>query len=434
MLALLGIATVLTLLAVILTRVLTPLVALILVPVIGGLAGGFGPKLGGFVAAGIQQTAPVAAMFVFAIVYFGVMADAGMLDPFVDRILSAVGTRPTRITVGTALLALLVHLDGSGAVTFLVTIPTMLPLYERLRMDKRVLACVASMAAGVSFLPWTGPVLRASTALHVSTADLFRPLVPVQIAGILFTFGVAHWLGVREERRLGGISTTAAETESAASRHAARAEQGLARPRLFWFNLVLTLVVMTVMVGGWMEPALTFMIGASVALVVNYPRAESQRLRVDAHARAALMMAAILLAAGAFTGIMTGSGMLKAMAQLAVGVVPASLAHHIPFALGLVSMPLSLLFDPDSFYLGALPIAAEAGRALGVPPIQVGQAAILGQMTTGFPVSPLTPATFLLVGLSGVDLAAHQRFSIPYLFAASVLMTLAAAALGVFPW
>ena len=63
---------------------------------------------------------------------------------------------------------------------------------------------------------------------------------------------------------------------------------------------------------------------------------------------------------------------------------------------------------------------------------QVAQAAVIGQMTTGFPVSPLTPATFLLTGLCEIDLGEHQRFTTPYLFAASVLMALACVALGVF--
>src|SRR6185503_4239495 len=224
MLALLGLVTVLAVLVLITTRRLTALVALIIVPVTASLVAGFGLRTSAFVVDGIQQTAPVAAMFLFAILYFGVMTDAGMLDPIVDRILAAVGTRPTRIVLGSALLALLVHLDGSGAVTFLVTVPAMLPLYDRLGMDRRILACVASMAAGVNFLPWTGPMLRASAALHLSTTELFRPLVPVQLVGLAFVFLVAFMLGRREAHRLkllpAGTATTsvAREGERAALR------------------------------------------------------------------------------------------------------------------------------------------------------------------------------------------------------------------------
>lgn len=111
---------------------------------------------------------------------------------------------------------------------------------------------------------------------------------------------------------------------------------------------------MGVLIAAAVDPAVLFMLGTAAALIVNYGSSDLQRSRIDAHAKAAVMMAAILLAAGAFTGIMTGSGMLKAMAQSVAHAVPDSMASHMPFALGLVSMPLSLLFDPDSFYLGAL--------------------------------------------------------------------------------
>jgi CitMHS family citrate-Mg2+:H+ or citrate-Ca2+:H+ symporter len=309
----------------------------------------------------------------------------------------------------------------------------MLPLYDRLNMDRRVLAAAVSLAAGVNFLPWTGPMIRASASLHLPVSSIFNPLIPVQIVGLVFVFGMAWVLGKREERRLGA---RLAGVEGAMARHdLTDEEKALRRPRNFWFNLLLTAAVLGTMVvmGEKIPPVLMFMIGLCIALLVNYPNVEMQRKRIDAHARAALMMAGILLAAGAFTGIMQGSGMLKAMAQAAVGFVPASMATHIPVVLGLISMPLSLLFDPDSFYFGVLPVVAEVAAQLGVPAVKIGQAAILGQMTTGFPISPLTPATFLVIGLTGIDLAEHQRFSFPLLFGASVVMTLACVVLGIFP-
>jgi len=432
MLALLGLFTIAILLIVIMTKRMSPLIALITIPIVASLVGGFGWDTSKFIVSGLQSLAPVVGMFVFAILFFGIVSDAGMLDPIIDRILRTVGTRPTRIVMGTTLLALLIHLDGSGAVTFLVTIPAMLPLYERLGLDKRILACAASMAAGVNFLPWTGPMIRASASLKLPIPEIFNPLVPVQITGIVFIFAVAWWLGRREERRLKYVAGTGVE---APQRVISDAEKELRRPGNFWINILLTVIVLGSMVilGDKLAPAIVFMVGTCLALLINYPNVDMQRRRIDAHAKAALLMASILIAAGVFTGVMQGTGMLKAMAQTAVSFVPADAARFIPIALGIVSMPLSLLFDPDSFYFGVLPVVAEVGSQLGVAKVQVAQAALLGQMTTGFPVSPLTPATFLVAGLAGIDLADHQKFTIPFLFGASVVMTIACVLFGLFP-
>lgn len=423
-------ATIALLLAAILSNKVSPLVALILIPIGAAIVAGLGPAVPAYILTGIGKIAPVAGMFVFAILFFGIMTDAGLLAPLVGTVLRLVGKRPARITVGTALLALLIHLDGSGAVCFLVTIPAMRPIYDELGMDRRILACTASLAAGVNFLPWTGPTVRAAASLKLSVSEIFTPLLPVQLTGLAFVFGVAWFLGKREEIRLAreGVPVSANTTSVSTIPDG---NKGLKRPRLLWVNATLTLLVVGLMVSGKVEPVVVFMVGTALALCINYPSPTSQRERIEAHAPAAMLMVGVLLAAGVFTGILGESGMIKALANATAAQVPPGLGPHIPAMLAFVSMPLSLLFDPDSFYFGVLPVIAEVAGQYGVVPVKVAQAALLGQMTTGFPVSPLTPATFLVAGLSGVELGAHQRFAIPWLFGASVVMTCAALLLGV---
>lgn len=431
MTAWMGLVTIVALLTMILSKRASPLVALIAVPVTTSLIAGFGLETGTFMMQGLANIAPVVGMFVFAILFFGIVTDAGILDPIIHRVLRISAGRPSRLVLGTAVLTLLIHLDGSGAVAFLIVIPAMLPVYDRLGIDRRVLACVTSMAAGVNFLPWTGPMIRASAALNLPISQIFNPLIPVQAVGLLFVFAVAWLLGKREERRLtiSGVTVFVEPVTTLTDE-----QRALRRPDRFVINLLLTLVVMGTLVSGRVEPAVAFMLGTVLALLINFPRVDAQRARIDAHAKTIMMMAGVLLAAGAFTGIMTGSGMLRAMANVAADFMSRDGATHVPFVLGLLAMPLSLLFDPDSFYFGVLPVIADAGSMHGVPPVQMAQAALLGQMTTGFPVSPLTPATFLVVGLCGIDLAEHQKFSIPLLWTASILMTVAAVVFGVIPF
>ena len=466
MLTLLGIGTVAALLLLILFRITSVLVALTLVPLAAALAGGFAGSFGTWAMDGIRGVTPVAALLAFAVIYFGVMNDAGLFDPIIRALVRVVGTDPVRIALGTAAVASVAHLDGAGASTFMVTVPAMLPLYNRARMSALSLTCITALAAGtMNMLPWGGPTTRAATALQVGATQLFVPVIPAMVAGLVGVFVFAIRIGRLERQRIArapvlldaGAVADSAESAAAVHDQTFRLKAEATRPwrvclpasagrlrRVFdfrlgsatrsgivwFFNAALTAVTLAILFTERVPLPLVFMIASAIALVVNYPNPHLQRERLTRHGEAAMLMVTTIFAAGVFTGVLTKSGMLASMTTDLVAILPAAALRHLPIIMAVLSMPLSLVFDPDSFYFGMLPVLAHAADVAGGSGIEVARAAVLGQMTTGFPVSPLTPATFLLVGLANVDLADHQRRTIPYAFGVTLLMGIAALATG----
>ena len=214
MLTALGAATIAILLVLILFRLTSVLVALVVVPLAMGLAAGFGREIGTYALAGVQGVSGTAAMLGFAVLYFGVMNDGGLFSPLIRTVVRGCRGDPVRLVTGTALVAMLSHLDGSGASTFLIVIPALLPVYDRLGLDRRVLACTVALGAGtMNLMPWGGPMLRAAAALQVEVGLLFPS--PAAVAR-------ARPAGCARGRRLDGPLRTAA----ARRRRSAPADRG----------------------------------------------------------------------------------------------------------------------------------------------------------------------------------------------------------------
>lgn len=429
MLALLGFATIGVFLVAIMTKRLSVLVALIMIPLVFALIGGFGLPLGKMMQDGLVRVAPVGIMIVFAVLYFGLMLDVGLFDPLIDRLLKLVGGDPLKVTVSTLILTIMVALDGDGATTFMITISAFLPLYERLGMSRLVLSGVICLGAGVmNIIPWGGPTARAMAVLSKDANAIFNPVIPAMLVGIAWTLFVAYWLGRKERARIGIMKFEHTYDEALTDEQRARR-----RPHLFWFNAAVTVVLIVALLFAWMPLPILFMIAFAIALPVNFPKWEDQQKQLLSHANSVITVCTMIFAAGIFTGILTGTKMIGAMSQAAVSVIPTSVGPYLPVIVAITSMPLSLVFTPDAYYFGVLPILAQAGTAYGIDPAIMGRAAILGQMTTGFPLSPLTASTFILVGMSGVDLGDHQKFIFKWAFGTTVIMTPVAILTGAIP-
>lgn len=440
MLALLGFLTIGLFLVLTMTRRLSVLVALVAVPVVMAVIGGFGDELGSLITDGFLQVAPVAVMITFAVLYFSLMVDEGLFDPIIRRIVRWAKSDPLKITVGTAVLTLLVALDGDGATTFLITVSAMLPIYQRLGMRPIVLAGVVCLGAGVmNLVPWGGPTARAMAALHADSSEIFMPMIPAMAAGILWVLFASYLIGRKERARLGvqdvelaavvpnrdGASGSGPGTLSATDLASGRG----VRVR-FWFNAALTVVLIVALLLQRYPLEMLFILAFAIALLVNRPTWSGQQRLLERHGYNVLLVTSMIFAAGVFTGVLGGSGMITEMAEAAVQVIPEGAGNLLPVITAVIGMPLSLVFTPDAFYFGVLPVLAETTAAMGGNPHEIGRAAILGQMTTGFPLSPLTASTFILVGMTAVELGDHQRFIFKWAFGTTLVMTVVALATG----
>ena len=434
MLTLLAFAMIAVFMALIMTKRMSVLTALILVPIAFALLGGFARELGPMMLDGVRTLAPTAVMLLFAILFFSIMIDVGVFEPVVNRVVRVVQGDPLKILIGTSVLTLLVSLDGDGSTTYLIVTSALLPLYKRLGLNRLMLASVIMQAGGVmNILPWGGPTARAASALKIDAGEIFIPLIPAMVAGAAWVIFVAYLFGKRERLRVGVLDAAAlARVEDASVDDGAGvATAALRRPKLLAFNTALAVLLLAALVAGVLPLPVLFMVAYAIALVVNYPTMEEQKGRLNDHASNALAVASVICAAGILTGIMSGTKMIDAMGSSVVELVPKSLGPHMAIVTSVLSIPFTFFLSNDAFYFGVLPILNQAAATYGITAAEMGRAAVIGQPV--HLLSPLVPSTYLLVGLVGVELGDHQRFTIKWSVLTSMVLLAIAMVTAVIP-
>ncbi len=437
MLTLIGLLTIGSLVVLLLVGRMAPILPLIVVPLVGALLAGFGPEaISGFFTDGLERVISIAAMFVFAITFFGVLQDTGLFRPIIGAMVKITRGNVIAVAMATAVIGMLAHLDGAGATTFLLTIPALLPLYRQLRMSPYLMLMLLALGAGIfNMLPWAGPLGRAAAVTGIEVTELWRPLVAVQGIGVVLLVALAALLGWREQRRIASGNVPAdvgVLVDTHAGLHEPTPEEhALERPGRLWVNGSLFLVVLIALFAGVLPAGYIFMIGLSLALFINYPGGKAQMQRIAAHAPAALSMGMIILAAGSMLGMLTGTGMLTSIAQDLVQVLPASMVSQLHIVLGVFGLPLELMLSTDAYYFGLLPVTLEVVTNHGIEPASVVYAMTIGNIIGTF-ISPFSPALWLALGLAGLDLGRHIRYSLWWMWGFSLLLFVAAWMLGLF--
>jgi CitMHS family citrate-Mg2+:H+ or citrate-Ca2+:H+ symporter len=165
--------------------------------------------------------------------------------------------------------------------------------------------------------------------------------------------------------------------------------------------------------------------------MINYPQLDLQRARIAAHAGNAMGTASLVFAAGIFTGILSGTKMVDAMAGTVLEMIPPGLGPYMAPIVALISIPFTVLISNDAFYFGMLPVLGQTGAIYGIGAVEMARASLVGQQI--HLLSPLVASTYLLVGQTGIDLGDHQRFTWKWALGACAIFMLTGLLTGVFP-
>lgn len=392
--------------------------------ILGTKSGVFGIKeLAKFIESGVASVASTAALFIFSILFFTILAHAKVFDTIINALIKRSGNNIYGIMILSVAVAVIAHLDGSGASTFLIAIPALLPIYERFNIRKTTLMLVLTASMGVmNLLPWGGPTLRVATILQKDATELYFTLMPMQIVGLILAVSLALFMGYREQK-LGNLRFDSVNNASIAT-------QEHSVDTKFIINIIIGLVTLIVLFFSKLPTYFVFMLGSAVALIVNYPSLKEQNRIVKEASSSAMMMATMILCAGVLIGVFDKSGLMKLMAELLLHIMPQGFGHYLVLLVGISAVPMALIFCTDSYFYGLLPIAISVGAAFGVDAVALGIAMVVCRNCATF-ISPVVPATLLGCGLSGVSIRSHIKTSFFFVWGISIICLISGIILGI---
>lgn len=198
-------------------------------------------------------------------------------------------------------------------------------------------------------------------------------------------------------------------------------------------NLCLMLILLICFFTGWVDSTIVAMVCTALAFVINYPNSNCQHKAFRACAPMALMIGGLFLAAGPYTQIMNGTGMMHNMVNTALKIVPNFAVGSLHIILALLSVPIVFIMGSYPFIYGVSPIVAGmVSESAGITAVQVHSTLISG-MGPYLLCCIDAPAMYLLLDLlGGISLKDYAKFTLPWMWAQGIVMLASGLMFGCF--
>lgn len=364
----------------------------------------------GEVSAGTSRSA---LMVLFACTYFTLMMQLGLFDPLVIAIIKMVKGDPLKIIVASTLAAAVIAMSGDGTSTVLITTAAFMPLYRQFGIRGSYLAILIALPTAIfNMFPWAGPMARCMSALDLEVSQLLPKLLPGMAAVMVYDVVLAYLIGRKERVRLGYSSANEKQIEAEKIQEMIQVvkenDAEFKRPKRAWYNLIVTLIIMYMLITGVANSALLFMVGIAAALFVNYGFSfKIQRKRLAAALVEGIPSASIIMASGFLMGVLNQSGMANGIAEFIGQSIPAGTANFLPLITAIAGIPGLIFLAPGPFYFGVMPLLASLAANYGISTETMGVAGMIPLVT--FYATPLIAWLYLLCDRCDVGFGDYQK-------------------------
>lgn len=434
--AILGYLMIALIVVLLLTNKATPITAFVIIPPIVALVAGYSiEEVNGFIQAGVSSSMGTALLALLSIIFFSIMTEQGLFDPFVNFLVSKAGNNVAVITVISAIVAHFSHLDTGTTSTLLVTIPSMLPIYRRLGIDRKYLYLVIVQAIGVmNLLPWGGAITRSCAVTGMDPATITVAVAPCLVAGFAYNMVTAWIYGKRAQKKIAaGILDTGEGADSGDVGLVVEENRDTKLNLKYWINLAWTLIIDRYAVLGhrnfWLHHLLHCGGGA---LVINYRSVKEWNAIIDKYAKNALRTSLVMFAAGFFAGILNNSDMLSNMSNVVTSLIPAGMAPLFAIICGVIAFVFSILLGADGFHYGMMPLLISAGATFGFAPAGLVYVMCMGADVVS-QLRPVQATSWMTAGMCGVEFKNGIAMAFPVVLGLFLVEMVVGVLCGVVP-
>jgi citrate-Mg2+:H+ or citrate-Ca2+:H+ symporter, CitMHS family len=419
-----------TIVALIVTNASHPGIILAGVPLVAALVMGFSvAEIQTFVNAGVGMICSTLCLMIFAIMFFGILHEAGVFVWLVNKILGILKNSVLGVMLATCVITILTQLDGSGSTTALCTIPPLKPVYEKMHIRRQALLFLECLGSGTFIcLPWAPAINEGSAYLGVQAYDVFQCIIPLAIFATILYFLLTIPLSIIEKRHGAGMTPEEYEELKKELKQPVELPYGKF-PAVF--GAILTLVIMILLLTGVLPSSVTFIMGYIVLMIVTFRKTKVMGEYIKKQAPMVLNLTMTMLGVSVLVGIINGTGAMAEFADV-VAASSGSIARHLPFICAMFSLPLSFLTGNAKMSV-VIPAVAAIAAPFGYAPEMV-FGAILMCGAAGAGVNPFSGSSYLGLNLAGLEMSEHLKYSLIPLFLVGVADALFLGITGLLPF